>query len=223
MKKIILLLFLSFFISSVSFSQRLDFKTRILEFENFNLECRITEETKNYPIMKSEKSIRPNFYKIEPVLRNFNFNLSNYKKLFVERGTTVGTSIFEYENIEINKKRTVTILFSSIVSWQDIFQDNLINWSLQSVNNKNIIAQVYSYNLLLHNNEFRMSIYNLDKENFENYIQNQKRPPMKDKEIIKDDGVWKKEKEILSEKSIYEELFDKGLHVRSFKGTCRKL
>lgn len=223
MKKIILLLFLSFFISSVSFSQRLDFKTRILESENFNLECRITEETKNYPIMKSEKSIRPNFYKIEPVLRNFNFNLSNYKKLFVERGTTVGTSIFEYENIEINKKRTVTILFSSIVSWQDIFQDNLINWSLQSVNNKNIIAQVYSYNLLLHNNEFRMSIYNLDKENFENYIQNQKRPPMKDKEIIKDDGVWKKEKEILSEKSIYEELFDKGLHVRSFKGTCRKL
>ena len=223
MKKIILIISLSFFISSVSYSQSFDFKTRILESENFNLECRITEETVDYPIINSEKSKRPHFNKIEPLLRNFNFNLSNYKKLFIDKGTTVGLSIFKYENIEINKKRTVTVLFGQSVSWQDILQDSLINRSLQSANNKNIIAQVYSYNLHLHNNEFRMSIYNLNKENFENYIQIQKRPPIDNKMIIKDDGVWKKEKEIFSEKSIYEALFDKGLHVRSFKGTCRKL
>lgn len=217
MKRIILITFLSFFISAVSHSQSFDFKKRILEFENFNLECRITEETIDYPIMKTEKSKRPHFYKIEPLLRNFNFNLSNYKKLFSDK------DVFKYENIEINKKRTVTIMWGRIVSWEDILQDNLINKSFQSANNKNIIAQVYSQNLFLHNNEFRMSIYNLDKENFENYIQIQKRPPIEDKGTIKDDGVWKKEKEILGEKSIYEELFDKGLHVKSFKGSCRKL
>jgi len=203
MKKIVLFVLLSFFISSVSYS-----------LEKYSREIKLKCEVTKTDLItdKDENRFLIADQEITPFTKTFNVDIPKFKVYSPKERNK-----FWYVDTKNN-----TIYFHGFfhhLKWIEVFEGEKINKNYISKNNNNIIAQLYIYNWWNFDkykqptDDFQVWIYNLNKQNLDEFKNIQKN-------IITSSISQSK---LSEEKNYLESIFDKGYFAKHLGGKCKRV
>jgi hypothetical protein len=189
MKNIILVLLIFFFSENTLYSQ-------LRTNENVQLVCDINKSTNNYS--------STDYKDTNSFQKNFNINLLSYK--FYNKCEMCPRVYID----SVNKKK-IEVIMKQVILFDEISIGDKINKNFISSRPTNINGQVTRFIYDNKSNEITYKIYNLDKENIDEYFYNIER-------VIKSPTGQDSKQD-----KHFQYLEDNGFFSKGFLGKCKKV